>query len=117
MIPVTKLLSNISPAASVSEWSSESSRASLDTISLKSGSVDFDAPLILDLQNHGKDLSAVGHETQATGLLRRSVVNAPMERNGALPPTSKPSGLRLPSPKIGFFDGVRMPFLCSYSKL
>ncbi|XP_004306231.1 PREDICTED: uncharacterized protein LOC101306163 [Fragaria vesca subsp. vesca] len=107
MIPVTKLLSNISPAASVSEWSSESSRASLDTISLKSGSVDFDAPLILDLQNHGKDLSTVGHETQATGLLRRSVVNAPMERNGAPPPTSKPSGLRLPSPKIGFFDGVK----------
>ncbi|KAL6145865.1 hypothetical protein ACLB2K_056549 [Fragaria x ananassa] len=107
MIPVTKLLSNISPAASVSEWSSESSRASLDTISLKSGSVDFDAPLILDLQNHGKDLSAVGHETQATGLLCRSVVNAPMERNGAPPPTSKPSGLRLPSPKIGFFDGLK----------
>ncbi|PRQ43467.1 hypothetical protein RchiOBHm_Chr3g0468801 [Rosa chinensis] len=107
MIPATKLLSSISPASSVSEWSSESSRASLDTISLKSGSVDFDAPLILDLQNHVKDLSSVGHETQATGLLRRSVVNAPMERNGALPPTSKPSGLRLPSPKIGFFDGAK----------
>ncbi|KAM5559886.1 hypothetical protein ABKV19_021193 [Rosa sericea] len=107
MIPATKLLSSISPASSVSEWSSESSRASLDTISLKSGSVDFDAPLILDLQNHGKDLSSAGQETQATGLLRRSVVKAPMERNGAIPPTSKPSGLRLPSPKIGFFDGVK----------
>ncbi|XP_062006367.1 uncharacterized protein LOC133723534 [Rosa rugosa] len=107
MIPATKLLSSISPASSVSEWSSESSRASLDTISLKSGSVDFDAPLILDLQNYGKDLSSVGYETQATGLLRRSVVNASMERNGALPPNSKPSGLRLPSPKIGFFDGAK----------
>ncbi|XP_050381787.1 flocculation protein FLO11-like isoform X2 [Argentina anserina] len=107
LIPVTKLLSSISPASSVSEWSSESSRASLDTVSLKSGSVDFDAPLISDMENHAKDLSSLGHETQASGLLRRSVVKAPMERNGAVPPTSKPSGLRLPSPKIGFFDGVK----------
>lgn len=111
MIPGTKLLSSISPASSVSEWSSESSRASLDTISLKSGSVDIDAPQILELQNHGNDLSSLGHDTQATGLLRKSVVKVPIEKNGAVPPTSKPSGLRLPSPKIGFFDGVSFPFL------
>lgn len=107
MIPGTKQLSSISPASSVSEWSSESSRASLDTISLKSGSVDIDAPQILDLQNHGNDLSSLGHDTQATGLLRKSVVKVPIGKNGAVPPTSKPSGLRLPSPKIGFFDGVK----------
>lgn len=110
MIPGTKLLSSISPASSVSEWSSESSRASLDTISLKSGSVDIDSPQILDLQNHGNDLSSLGHDTQATGLLRKSVVKVPIEKNGAVAPTSKPSGLRLPSPKIGFFDGVSFPF-------
>ncbi|KAM1798434.1 hypothetical protein ACFX12_032503 [Malus domestica] len=118
-VPGTKLLTITSPACS---WSSESSsssssistlnktsyspRASLDTRSSKSGSVEGDAPETMDLENHAYDQSSTGDETQVTGVLRRCDVKASTE-NSALPPASKPSGLRLPSPKIGFFDGAK----------
>ncbi|KAM1853724.1 hypothetical protein EV1_009563 [Malus domestica] len=115
-VPGTKLVTSTSPAHS---WSSESSssfstlekmsyspRASLDTRSSKSGSVGGDAPDILDLKNHIYDQSSIGNETQVTGLLRQCDVKASTENSG-LPPASKPSGLRLPSPKIGFFDGAK----------
>ncbi|XP_009342421.2 uncharacterized protein LOC103934400 isoform X1 [Pyrus x bretschneideri] len=115
-VPGTKLVTSTSPAHS---WSSESSssfstlekmsyspRASLDTRSSKSGSVGGDTPDILDLKNHIYDQSSIGNETQVTGLLRQCDVKASTENSG-LPPASKPSGLRLPSPKIGFFDGAK----------
>ncbi|XP_068319102.1 uncharacterized protein [Pyrus communis] len=117
-VPGTKLLTITSPACS---WSSESSssssistlnktsyspRVSLDTGSSKSSSVEGDVPEILDLENHAYDQSSTGDETQVTGVHRRCDVKASTE-NSALPPASKPSGLRLPSPKIGFFDGAK----------
>ncbi|KAB2622285.1 cell wall protein DAN4-like [Pyrus ussuriensis x Pyrus communis] len=117
-VPGTKLLTITSPARS---WSSESSssssistlnktsyspRVSLDTGSSKSSSVEGDVPEILDLENHAYDQSSTGDETQVTGVRRRCDVKASTE-NSALPPASKPSGLRLPSPKIGFFDGAK----------
>ncbi|KAB2630789.1 hypothetical protein D8674_008308 [Pyrus ussuriensis x Pyrus communis] len=115
-VPGTKLVTSTSPAHS---WSSESSssfstlekmsnspRANLDTRSSKSSSVGGDAPDILDLKNHIYDQSSIGNETQVTGLLRQCDVKASTENSG-LPPASKPSGLRLPSPKIGFFDGAK----------
>lgn len=86
---------------------SYSPRASLDVRSSKSGSVDGDPLEILDLQNYAYDQSSTGDETQVAELLSQCAAKAPIEKNGALPLASKPSGLRLPSPKIGFFDGVR----------
>ncbi|POO01593.1 hypothetical protein TorRG33x02_023700 [Trema orientale] len=99
LMPFSKLSSSISPASSISDWSSESvssisslqqiSCSSRDSIqsSCKRVSIDFDTPQSLDSENHVDDRSSIGRVT--------------------LPSASKPSGLRLPSPKIGFFDGVK----------
>lgn len=106
----SKFPSGISPASSISEWSTESSsnstlelrssspRASLRSISSKRISTDSDASR--DGRNH-----PVGPHTQTTGLLSQSLKKA-SSQSSILPPASmKPSGLRLPSPKIGYFDG------------
>ena len=103
LMPFSKLSSSISPASSISDWSSESvssisslqqiSCSSRDSIksSCKKAFIDFDAPQSLDSDNiHVDDRNSIG-------------VFAP-------PAASKPSGLRLPSPKIGFFDGVSFAF-------
>ncbi|XP_062117203.1 uncharacterized protein LOC133831052 [Humulus lupulus] len=99
LMPFSKLSSSISPASSISDWSSESvsSLSSLQQISCSSRdsisdtckrvSIDFDEPQSLDSESHADDHSSVGMV--------------------ARPPSSKPSGLRLPSPKIGFFDGAK----------
>ncbi|XP_022145720.1 uncharacterized protein LOC111015105 isoform X2 [Momordica charantia] len=110
LISQTKHSSGISPASSISEWSTESSsnstleqrsnssRASLHSISSKRISIDSDT------SHEGRNHS-VGPHTQTTGLLSQSVKKT-SSQSSVLPPASmKPSGLRLPSPKIGFFDG------------
>lgn len=115
LISQTKHSSGISPASSISEWSTESSsnstleqrsnssRASLHSISSKRISIDSDT------SHEGRNHS-VGPHTQTTGLLSQSVKKT-SSQSSVLPPASmKPSGLRLPSPKIGFFDGVRFVF-------
>ncbi|XP_011006937.1 PREDICTED: uncharacterized protein LOC105112790 isoform X2 [Populus euphratica] len=117
---VPKLSSNISPASSISEWSSaslsptstlnkmsNSSRSSFDISSCKDASGDSDASQVMDSQNYFNDEHSVGHSTQV-GLLGECVKKATTASSSVLHPDSaKPSGLRLPSPKIGFFDGVR----------
>ncbi|KAE8099532.1 hypothetical protein FH972_017508 [Carpinus fangiana] len=118
---VSKLTPSTSPASSISEWSSESSlssstvkqrsnssRASLDTASCRRDSVDSNATHVSDSQKHCNEQGSVRHETQLTGLLGQCV-KKPSTGTGTLPhPASmRPSGLRLPSPKIGFFDGVK----------
>ncbi|KAL3569455.1 hypothetical protein D5086_029345 [Populus alba] len=117
---VTKLSSNISPASSISEWSSaslsptstlnkksNSSRSSFDISSCKDASGDSDASQVMDSQNYFNDEHSVGHGTQV-GLSGECVKKATTASSSVLHPDSaKPSGLRLPSPKIGFFDGVR----------
>ncbi|KAJ6968522.1 hypothetical protein NC653_036486 [Populus alba x Populus x berolinensis] len=117
---VTKLSSNISPASSISEWSSaslsptstlnkksNSSRSSFDISSCKDASGDSDASQVMDSQNYFNDEHSVGHGTQL-GLSGECVKKATTASSSVLHPDSaKPSGLRLPSPKIGFFDGVR----------
>ena len=120
---MTKLSSSISPASSISEWSSaslsptsthnkksNSSRSSFDISSCKDDSVDSDASQVLDSQNHFHDENSVGHGTQVR-LPGECVKKVPTGRSSVLHPDSaKPSGLRLPSPKIGFFDGVSSEF-------
>ncbi|KAJ7972444.1 chitinase-like protein PB1E7.04c isoform X2 [Quillaja saponaria] len=114
---VNKLFSNTSPASSISEWSSESSSTtckqrsnssitSLDSSSCRKVSLDSDASQASDYQNPGIDQCLEGHESQVTGFRSGGVKNAPA--GNVLPPVpTKPSGLRMPSPKIGFFDGVK----------
>jgi hypothetical protein len=120
---VTKLSSNISPASSISEWSSaslsptstlnktsNSSRSSFDISSCKDASGDSDASQVMDSQNYFNDEHSVGHGTQV-GLSGECVKKATTASSSVLHPDSaKPSGLRLPSPKIGFFDGVSSEF-------
>ena len=114
LMSVPKLTPNTSPASSISEWSSESSsscstvkRVSLDTTSCKGISIDSDAIHVLESQKHCNEQGSVGLETHVTGLLGQCVKRASIGSGALLHPASaKPSGLRLPSPKIGFFDGV-----------
>ncbi|XP_031271172.1 uncharacterized protein LOC116129592 [Pistacia vera] len=116
---VAKHSSSISPASSISEWSSESTaststanqrrnstRASVDSNSSKSVSVDNDALQRLNFHD-SNDQSSAGNDAKFPGLQGESVKGASMKTGPILCPSSKPSGLRLPSPKIGFFDGVR----------
>uniref|UniRef100_A0A5B6YY67 Putative endochitinase A isoform X2 n=1 Tax=Davidia involucrata TaxID=16924 RepID=A0A5B6YY67_DAVIN len=116
----SKLSSSTSPASSISDWSSESSssastvnrrsnnfRASLDSSS-SCRSMDSDTLSALDIQKHSNDQISDGGENQVAGLLSQNVKKAATQI-GTLssPAPSKPSGLRMPSPKIGFFDGVK----------
>ena len=126
----TEVSSNISPASSISEWSSESSsstsaanqrsnivRASLGTGSRKELTTNCDARQVLDSQNHPTGQCSLGDGAEVTGLLDDSVNKVSAGSSGLLHPASiKPSGLRMPSPKIGFFDGVSsyfLKFLCT----
>ncbi|KAL4605329.1 hypothetical protein ACB092_09G020800 [Castanea dentata] len=122
LMSVPKLTPNTSPASSISEWSSESSsscstvkqisnnsRVSFDATSCKGISIDSDATHVLESQKHCIEQGSVGHETHMTGLLGQCVKRASLGSGALLHPASaKPSGLRLPSPKIGFFDGAKL---------
>ncbi|KAK8485205.1 hypothetical protein V6N11_028212 [Hibiscus sabdariffa] len=114
----TKISSSISPASSISEWSSESSssisatnqnsivaRASLGSGSRKGPAIS-DAHQVLDSQNHPTGPCSQGDGAEVTGSHNQSghKVSAGSSK---LHPAMKPSGLRMPSPKLGFFDGVR----------
>ncbi|XVF55421.1 hypothetical protein PTKIN_Ptkin06aG0034700 [Pterospermum kingtungense] len=117
----TKLSSSVSPASSIGEWSSESSssnsaanrrsnvvRVSIDTGSRKRLTTDHDAHQVLDSQNHPSGQCSLGDGVEVTGSLNESVNRVSTGGSQLLHPASmKPSGLRMPSPKIGFFDGVR----------
>ncbi|KAK6290337.1 hypothetical protein POUND7_001878 [Theobroma cacao] len=117
----TKLSSSISPASSISEWSSDSSsststvnqrsnivRPSLGIGSRKGLGTNRDAHQVLDSQDHPTGQCSMGHGAEVTGSLDESVNKVSAGTSGLLHPASmKPSGLRMPSPKLGFFDGVR----------
>ncbi|XVF07961.1 hypothetical protein REPUB_Repub06bG0184500 [Reevesia pubescens] len=117
----TKLSSSISPSSSISEWSSESSssisaanqrsnvlRASLGTGSRKGPTKNCDAHQVLDSQNHPTGQCSQGDGAEITGSLDKTETKVSAGTSGLLHPALiKPSGLRMPSPKIGFFDGVR----------
>ncbi|PSS23726.1 TNF receptor-associated factor family protein [Actinidia chinensis var. chinensis] len=114
---LSKLSSNTSPASSISGWSSVSSssnstvnqrstsRVSIDTSS-PCRSLDRDAPH-LDFQNQSNDQTSI-HENRVNQLPTGNVKKSSMQ-TGALsrPAMGKPSGLRMPSPKIGYFDGAK----------
>lgn len=118
----SKPSSSVSPSSSISEWSSEScsststinqvsnsSKVSLgNASSSKRTSLGNGASQELSFQDHSSDEISVGHENKEKELLSQGGTKA-MTESGTRsnPPSVKPSGLRMPSPKIGFFDGVR----------
>ncbi|KAK4731008.1 hypothetical protein R3W88_023996 [Solanum pinnatisectum] len=109
----SKINANISPASSISEWSSVSSsssaiqrssklRTSFDTSSCRSYDSDTST---LDINNHLSDQKSGKPEIRGTTLPRESLKQA----GSVSCPASmmKPTGLRMPSPKMGYFDGVK----------
>lgn len=131
----SKFSSSISPASSLDGMSSESSssicsasqrpnsaKASLDVISLDS--LESEAPQSPDSQKHVHDQHHIGDEDSGKWLPNQGVEKASMEAGplsnsttAAAPKSSfvgnaglcvRPSGLRMPSPKIGFFDAVSL---------
>ncbi|KAI3696773.1 hypothetical protein L6452_29307 [Arctium lappa] len=115
---LSNLSSSISPASSISEWSSESS-SSTSTTNRKSVS-----RARIDAADSNRSLDGDAFNVSALGVHpigRNSTHNGnqpgsvPLLQSGSLsrPPTVQPTGLRMPSPKIGFFDGgksgVRTP--------
>lgn len=111
-----KISSSVSPASSISEWSSASSssslvnqrsnnsRTSLDTSSCRS--MDGDN-ILLDPRNHSAGQTAERHENQGV-ILTSNTSKKSSTQAGTLQAPMKPSGLRMPSPKIGYFDGVSL---------
>ncbi|KAI3826205.1 hypothetical protein L1987_00250 [Smallanthus sonchifolius] len=90
--------SSISPASSISDWSPESRGSSIDTsVSYRSFDGDTSVQSALSMLPTPRVSNPNGNQT---GSLSR-------------PPAVQPTGLRMPSPKIGFFDGgktgVRTP--------
>ncbi|KAL3536311.1 hypothetical protein ACH5RR_004772 [Cinchona calisaya] len=111
----SKIYSSISPASSVSEWSSASSSSSC-TINQRSNQsrTSFDAsscrsldndtiPSDLNKQSNGQ---IVEQEHGNEGITIQNESRSQVGRVSHLA-SVKPSGLRMPSPKIGFFDGVK----------
>ncbi|KAG8648493.1 hypothetical protein MANES_08G003400v8 [Manihot esculenta] len=116
-----KLSASISPASSISEWSLgsmsptstlnkriNSSKSSLNTSSCKDAYDNGDALQVLHSQNQSSDRCSVGLGTQAIGLPSEHGKRVATGSGAVVWSDSIiPSGLRMPSPKIGFFDGVR----------
>ncbi|KAI7997090.1 hypothetical protein LOK49_LG10G01817 [Camellia lanceoleosa] len=111
----SKPSSNSSPASSISEWSSKSSSstytvnqrsttsmASIDTSS-PHRSIDSDILPALDHHNQSNDQISDIHENKVKRLASENLQISTLPR----PAKVQPSGLRMPSPKIGFFDGVK----------
>ncbi|CAI9098077.1 OLC1v1034655C1 [Oldenlandia corymbosa var. corymbosa] len=112
----SKISSSVSPASSISEWSSASSsssctvnfrsksRTSIETSSCRSSvndiTSDFGDPY--DCQMLESDDS--NSITVPEGSARKSLTQTSTLSHSK---SARPSGLRLPSPKIGFFDGVK----------
>ncbi|KAL4371201.1 hypothetical protein AHAS_Ahas06G0142100 [Arachis hypogaea] len=117
LMSVNKHSSSVSPASSISDWSCESSssasmaknvcnsRTRIESSSSRQILSDTDVERT-NSQNLQNDSSIEGLKIQHTMFGSSSARIAPGET--VLPPAPvKPSGLRLPSPKIGFFDGVK----------
>lgn len=119
LMSATKLSSSISPASSISDFSSESSstisvakrvcnssRSSIDSCSSRKVLLDADADQGTHSHIPQNDPSLERQEDQHHSQKERTTPGV-----AVLPPApKKPSGLRLPSPKIGFFDGVSFFF-------
>lgn len=110
LMSTAKLSSSMSPASSISEWSTESS-SSTSTVNQRSSNSTASLGTSSPCKGVCEDRNAshtVGPENQVIGLLSQSGKKS-TTGTGTLhhPASTKPSGLRMPSPKIGFFDGAK----------
>lgn len=134
----SKIYSSISPSSSISEWSSASStstanqrltsRTSADTNTLYSAdnkrfsartsfdtnsscrSMDSDTASILssDVQLNGNMSDGNIHQFKEPVIPQDANKTSGQSSVPSRSALTKPSGLRMPSPKIGFFDGVSL---------
>ncbi|KAI4349196.1 hypothetical protein L6164_009819 [Bauhinia variegata] len=88
LMSVTNLSSSVSPASSISDWSSESSSTSIAKLRSSSSRTSLDSS---------------SYRTVSSDVDTSEDSNS----QNLPPPPMKPSGLRLPSPKIGYFDGMK----------
>ncbi|CAO2824241.1 unnamed protein product [Amaranthus hypochondriacus] len=114
----SNLSPSISPASSISEWSTESS-SSTATVNKKHFGFNPRLPSSKDVmvesnasQNMHKlsiDRALAGHDHQVSDISKQSLQqpSAGDVASNTGPGFAKPSGLRKPSPNNGFFDGVK----------
>ncbi|CAA0829758.1 Unknown protein [Striga hermonthica] len=115
---LSKISSNVSPARSISEWSSASSSSSSSMVSHKfsnsANSIDTsscrsaDGDVIpLDPTNPSVGQTSDGPKYQEVILTSENSKRPTAQTGGKLHAPGKPSGLRMPAHKFGFFDGVK----------
>ncbi|KAL9239293.1 hypothetical protein vseg_013630 [Gypsophila vaccaria] len=107
---------SVSPTSSISEWSIESS-SSTSTVNqkpsgLKHSSVQdvvAEGSVSQNMPKDSNDRSLGRHDYQSASMLSQSTKQPSTSPapSVARPGSAKPSGLRLPSPKIGYFDGAK----------
>nr|XP_043609000.1 uncharacterized protein LOC122580920 isoform X2 [Erigeron canadensis] len=104
----SKLSSRIPSASSASECSSKSS-SSTSTINRKSTPRDSTDTLV-SYRSSVESASSIHSTDQNSNQNGNQAVVVPPSQSGALsrPPSVQPTGLRMPSPKIGFFDGGKL---------
>ncbi|XP_019191457.1 PREDICTED: uncharacterized protein LOC109185922 isoform X3 [Ipomoea nil] len=110
----SKINSSISPASSISEWSSASaaSSSSCSIINERSNKsrISFDTSSCISLESDASTLdftNSSSNQNQGTASPKENTRKASTQSDTVSLPPMKPSGLRMPSPKIGFFDGVK----------
>ncbi|KAK1403430.1 hypothetical protein POM88_003035 [Heracleum sosnowskyi] len=127
-----KISSSISPSSSISEWSSTSSSTSTVNQKLASRTIidtnsscisrDSETPSVLCADIRSNDGISDGilnqfKESPCQDMKKTNAQNNVLSRSVLM----KASGLRMPSPKIGFFDGaksvVHTPNACRLSQL
>lgn len=110
----SKMSPSFSPASSISEWSSTSSSSSSINKRSNGSRTSLDTSRSKDSENPSLDLTNSSSHSQTSDKsvpkipLLNDYISKPSRQNGTLFQSSyvKPSGLRMPSPKIGFFDRV-----------
>ncbi|XP_022860586.1 uncharacterized protein LOC111381094 isoform X3 [Olea europaea var. sylvestris] len=108
----TKISSSVSPASSISEWSSASSsstvyqRSSNSRNSLDISSCPSIDDSVVPLGLRSTDGIADEYKSKGTAL-PGNISNKSITQSGTLQAPAKLSGLRKPSPKIGFFDAAK----------
>ncbi|KAK4799310.1 hypothetical protein SAY86_024675 [Trapa natans] len=107
LMSTIKVTSSTSPASSISEWS-------LDSSSLSSNVEQRSNDSKASFEPSSSDKSSDGDDTQQLDVLKScgyAISNLHVKHGSTgktlLPDTIRPSSLRMPSPKIGFFDGMK----------
>ena len=103
---------SVSPTSSISEWSSSSSTVNANqehnvsnNCSSLHRTVSLDSIASQDSQIHPKQQASYEIEVRGVPDISAQGLSA-VNKSVSDPVSAKPSGLRMPSPKIGFFDGV-----------